>query len=203
MIFGGEKVPEGMLADATNLGETSESSFQMLCEKVFKTDEPTRIISNQSGIQEELQDDIDLDEEVLSGILHLLSVIITTTGRRDLVDSQIQEDLNKLNIPEERVSVLTDLISENMTNIRGFLRRRSQIDPVPNFVDLNWTIDNVVATPAIQGINQKRVFMNLHVNEGEDIQEFTFQVDEAGLQRLLSQISGLYEDLSIGIEDLE
>lgn len=203
MIFGGEKVPEEMLADAANLGELSESSFEFLCDTVFKTDEPTKIISDRSDIEEELLDDIDAGEEVLSGILHLLSVIITTTSRRDLVDSQIQEDLNSLDIPEDRASVLTELISDNMPYVRQFLRKRSQIDPVPDIVDINWTIDNIVATPAIQGVNHKRVFFNLRLNEGQDIQEITFQADEAGLQQLLSQLGRLHDELSIGIEDLE
>lgn len=203
LILGGNEAPEELLTDAGLLAELTGEDFETLCGVLFDDYSPEELLSSKEEVADQIEDEIDIESEELDSILQLVTVLVRSTGRRDLIETQIQHDIESLGIAEDRAEMLARAISDNQQATRLYLLNSSLVDSTPELVGVNWTVEKIRSTSQVQGVNRRRIRFEFTVRRGDEMETMQFQADEGTVQYLFTQLGRLQEELSIGIDDLD
>ena len=204
MILAGGEATAEMRSDTSELSDLSASQFDSLCEECFDEENMFEILLGDSDEATEFDDSIGIPDDQLDRITRFLGTFIRKAAEHDLIESQIQQDLVKIGIQEERADELAANIDGMLPKVRVGMVMTSRVDPLPRLLDFNWSIEKTVATPTIDGAGLRRVFFEIEYGYDEDTTETVkFQTDERGAEVLDSNLEGLTAALSEGMSDVE
>jgi len=204
-LLGGDEPPKGVEEDARALSTLSQNDFEVVVSDLLSDENLQELAFNREETESNLVESqsMDADEDRIHSVCNFLQWIVLNASQRDLIETQIEQDLDTLDIPEDRRGRIAAKIEEKRDGVRGVLYSNSKIDPAPTLKNLSWNLNNIESTTLVQGANQRRVLFKILLEDSEEREEIIFQADHKGLQELFSQLDDLRDSLSGGVQDLD
>lgn len=199
----GESASNQLREDASILADCSSDTFNIILNTIFEEHEIETIVSGEEDLTTTLIEQTELENDDNATIINFLRWAILSTGRLDVIESQIEQDLTTLGLAADRAEKLAGKIDDRRDEIRAFLFTSSRIDPAPRLLNVTWNVEKVTSTSTIENVNDRRVLLEFTLSNNGEQESIVVQATGKNLRNLLSTMGGLQSELSDGIQDIE